>query len=295
MLYSHQGNVHIHGPGSAINGYNQDLLLVAAGLTSDVIVEGNITLESGGDYAEPAQLRLTAGRDVIIRNPAIDGDPSGRIAVRRGTTVGADEVTATAGRDATISQATVNATRGGIDIQAKRHIRITDSSQLTALFQSNAYLTLIANQGNVEVLNSLLNTAGPLEISSNQGNITLTNTTASADVFKAYTLGNSGWITIGGTTIGGTTINADTAITLYAEGAGNAGVRFVGDTTLNSPSVAIAGRTVQIDNGRRVEAPGTVNVYTENGLFNKPGSGNFTRSGTPTAPTVGSFGSRPPR
>jgi hypothetical protein len=282
LLYSENGDVRIRGTGTVVRGIEQDLLVWAAGLQSDVIVEGGIELQGGADVQ--THLRLTAGRDVRIKNAAI----------------AADQVTAEAGRDVAFSGAVIAGENALIDVQATRSIRITDScslkarsiritdsSSLKALTSPAALLQLAATTGNIDVVQSTLSSDSAIQITAHRGNINLLNATASADVFKAQTLGTNGWITLGGSDI-----SATTAIELYAEGAGNAGVRFIDNTTLNAPLVNIAGRTVEIIKGKTVESSGTVNVNADNRYFNAPGRGNFARDGQATLPGGGPF-SRP--
>ncbi|MBL9116130.1 MAG: FecR domain-containing protein [Verrucomicrobiaceae bacterium] len=273
MLYSDRGDVIVRSTDTAITGHEQDLLLVAAGLASDVIIEGGISLTSDS-YGSPgpSELTVVAGRDVRVS----------------GAVVEVDSASFTAGRDVEVNEASITANNNELRIQAKRHIRITNSSQLKALTAPGALLVLSSTTGNIDVIGSDLQSNGVIELTASTGNINLTNSMASADVFKAHTLGTNGWITIGGTTI-----SAASAIKLYAEGAGNAGVRFVDNTTLNSPLTNIAGRTVEILPGKSVESTGAVNVYADTKRFNTPGAGNFTQGGTPAAPGGGSFSSRP--
>jgi hypothetical protein len=112
-----------------------------------------------------------------------------------------------------------------------------------------------------------------IEMEALAGNIHLLNSQTSGDVFKATTYGANGWINVGGTTL-----NAGTLIQLYAQGA-NGGVRFTENSSLNSPNVKIAGKTVEILNGKTVTVDSSsFKVFSDNHKYNVSGQGNFSQS-----------------
>ena len=251
----------------AIRGYNQNVTLAAVGLQNDVLLEGNILLESGGGYywwqPDTAKLTVIAGRDVIVN----------------WVTIAADKVNFEAGQNINISSGHIQAKKRAVTMTAKKSINITNSSTLKALsyWSPDSLVRLEAQEGDVNVTNSYIQ-AKNIELQANLGHINLVGATTSGDVFKATTMGPDGRINISGNS----SISANTLIQLYAEGA-NGGVFFIdGQTVLNSSLVKIAGKTVSIDPAASVKLtkPGAgLKVYTDNAVFNgQGGGGNFLNS-----------------
>lgn len=272
VLVSGEGHVFVRG---GITGYNQDLALIAQSLFSDIYVENNIDLYSGATV-DPHNLALIAGRDVNVTNVA---------------EVSADNVRIEAGRDVNVTASHVTANQHRVDVTAGRHINITNSSTLRALISDPAaFVSLLSHGGDVNVSNSTLE-AKDVEIQAALGNINLAGITASTENFKARTFGANGWINIGGNSI-----SASGLLKLYAEGL-NGGVRFTDNTTLDSPDIHIAGKTVEISNTKSVEvtrgAP-SLKVFTDNPQFNTSGKGSFTTGGSPIGVSHQPFGNRGP-
>jgi hypothetical protein len=272
VLYTQNGNIDIRTTkGNAIYGYNQNVALVAASATSDVNVGGDIYLESGGDYVGTltANLNVIAGRDVNFLTQ---------------TNVVADAVNIESGRDVNVNDGAIKAVKRNLTVTAKRHINISNSSELKALsfYDPATLVKLVAQQGDITISNSQVE-ARNIEMEALAGNIHLLNTQTSGDIFKATTYGANGWINVGGTTI-----NAGTLIQLFAQGA-NGGVRFTENSQLNAPAVKIAGKTVEILNGKTVtvqESTSSFKIFSDNHKYNTSGQGNFTKIPTQT----GAFG-----
>lgn len=261
VLYTQNGNIDIRSPkGNAIYGYNQNVTIVAASPQSDVNIDGNIVLESGGDYYEDtitANLNVIAGRDVNVTKKVV-----------------ADSVNMEASRDVNINGGKVFSDKRNLTVTAKRHINISNSAELKALsyYEPAALVKLVAQQGDINIADSVIEGQN-IEMEALAGNIHLLNTQTSGDVFKATTYGANGWINVGGTTI-----NAGTLIQLYAQGA-NGGVRFIASSNLNSPSVKIAGKTVEILSGQTVTVDSSsFKVFSDNHKYNISGQGNFSQS-----------------
>ncbi|QIF00918.1 FecR domain-containing protein [Roseimicrobium sp. ORNL1] len=263
VLYTQNGNIDIKtSKGNAIRGYNQNVTLVAASATSDVNVGGDIFLESGGDYYEgtfTANLNVIAGRDVNFTEAKVV----------------ADAVNIEAGQDANFNGAKVIANKRNLTVTAKRHINVSNSSELKALsfVEPSKLVKLVAQQGDINISNSLVE-ARNIEMEALAGNIHLLNTQTSGDIFKATTYGANGWINVGGTTI-----NAGTLIQLFAQGA-NGGVRFTDNSQLNSPVVKIVGKTVEVLNGKTVTVPESTSsfkIFSDNHKYNISGQGTFTK------------------
>lgn len=281
-LLSNNGDIILRGSptGYAIYGYNQDVNIVTAGLSSDVRIEGNIILESGGygGYEGPAEdpstLAVVSGRDAYVAN----------------ATVVADDVNIEAGSNVNISGGTISAQNGNLNIKAAGHINVTSTSSLKALLNTpEAMLRLESQVGNITITDSSLDSPnGTIELQANQGNIDLTNVTSpsaemtAASVFRAQALGTNGWITIGGSNI-----KASTLIELFGGSAG--GVRFIANSTLDSPTVNIGGNTVEIvGSSTVVNIPGGVlNVGTS---AHPTQNHHYNRSDAPiTRPDNGKF------
>jgi hypothetical protein len=264
VLISNNGHIILRSDstGFAISGYNQDVSIIAAGIGSDVNIEGGIALSAGSEGQ--SNLDVVAGRDVNITN---------------NNAVVATNIGINSGRDIKVSNSVVRANGAPLKMRSGGSISISNSSQLKALLASPDTLIRLEAQGNVDLNLADLETPGTVDLVSNQGSITLNQVTSSSDVFKATTLSPNGWITIGGSTI-----NATTLINLYAAGA-NGGVRFVENSTLNSPRVDISGRTVEIVGGKFVDIPkGVLNISTTNRQFNRSDQTNV-----PFVPNKGLF------
>ncbi|OAI56212.1 hypothetical protein AYO49_00995 [Verrucomicrobiaceae bacterium SCGC AG-212-N21] len=251
ILISNKGSIDVRSATStfAISGYNQDVSIIAAGIGSDVNIEGGIALAEGSEGGH-SSLEVIAGRDVNVTNQQA---------------VVASDVAFASGRNINVSNSVVRANRGALKMRSGGNIAISNSSQLKALIDSPDALIKLEAQGNVNLdLTDLEAPQGTIDLVSNQGSITLNQVTSSSDVFKATTLSPSGWITIGNSTI-----NATKLIDLYAAGA-HGGVRFVDNATLNSLRVDIRGNTIDILNGKEVQIPqGVLNTTTANRLFNR--------------------------
>ena len=260
LLYSNKGSVIIRNPtGDTIRGYNQDVIIVAASLSSDVIFEGSIFLNSFTGYgsSELAELAATAGRNIDVTDASLTADD---ISLRAGNTVNLDH-----------AQLTSN--KGNIAIRGAKGINISNSSQLKTLV-NNATMLLQAQTGNINISDSIFDAAGStIELTANTGNITLNNLSVTAsDVFKAQTLGPNGTITIGGTTI-----NASTLIDLYAAG-GNGLIKFIANSELNSPSVKLKANTVEVLTGVTVHVPQrNITIEAANMKFQGAGGTDVTK------------------
>ncbi len=256
VLYAQTGDVILRSdPGSyVIKGFEQNVTLMAAGAFNDLLIEGDILLTAGSETLS-ANLTGIAGRDVKVAEAAVQ----------------ADSVSLEAGQDVIINESDVVASQRQISIRAKRHISITDSSDLRALtaLTSSGRINLVSEQGDITIEDSRLE-GREVELEAQLGNINLTNVTSSGDVFKATTLGTNGWITIGGGSI-----SANTLIKLYAEGA-SGGVRFTENVTLNSASVRIAGKTVEIVRDKIVNVPAGTRVFTDTPNYGTVDYGNFS-------------------
>ncbi|HSI65745.1 MAG TPA: FecR domain-containing protein, partial [Candidatus Saccharimonadia bacterium] len=134
VLYAQTGDVVLRSAYGtyAIRGYNQNVSIVAAGTQNDVVVEGNILLESGGYESETftANLNIIAGRDVNVTSAKVS----------------ADAINIEAGQDANFNAAKVSSKKRSIAVTAKRHINVTSSSTLKALaaYGPEALVKLVA-------------------------------------------------------------------------------------------------------------------------------------------------------
>jgi hypothetical protein len=283
VLFSNQGNIELE-KWFAIYGGWVDLSLVAAGSTSDVNLLGEVAI--WGD------LLVSAGQDVKIEHD-----------------VAAKNINIASGRDVNIKGKTSSGygygyghgnkkitAKENLTISAKRHINITNSSELKVLsnwWDHDALLRLESIGGDISVIQSTLE-ARNIEIEAMQGNITLDRSYINAgDVLKISALGPNGELRIGNSYL-----NGDQVVRLFAEGA-NGRVYFVDNSTIQGKYISIAGATVEIATGKVVTLkPGynkIPNVYTDNPKFNDVGNayGKFKRGYNTTTPvTVKPFAQR---
>jgi hypothetical protein len=187
------------------------------------------------------------------------------------------------GRDVNVNNGVVRANGKNLSMRSGRTINITNSSQLKALLDETTLMQLVA-QKDINLDLAMLDSSGMIELQATTGNITMNQVTSCSDVFKATTLSPNGWITIGNSTI-----KAGTMLELYG-GSGSGGVKFVANSTLDSPLVNIRGRTVEVVNGVIVEVPKgnlNINYNTTNHLYNRsdvpetvvPNKGRFNVGG----------------
>jgi hypothetical protein len=278
VLYAQTGNIEIRSSkgSNAIYGYNQNVTLVAASAQSDINVQGNINLETGGEYTTlTSNLNMIAGRDVNVT----------------GVKVAADSVNIEAGQDANFNGAKVIARQRNLTVTAKRHINITNSSTLKALsyYGPDTLTKLVAQQGDINITDSTVN-GRTVELEALAGHINLTNANSSGgDVFKATTYGPNGTINIRGNT----NLSAESLVQLYAEGA-NGALIFHDNASLSSSSVKLAGNKVQIMPGKTVNVSASqFKVFANEHKYGTSATpsatdGNFSGS----VPTPGAFGAR---
>ncbi len=287
-------------------GSRSSLSLVAG---NDIIVTKNASLYSGSSPAITSlDLLSLGGRITISDNSQLSAAYQLRLESYLGdievisSSLTASDIQIASGRDVKLQGATLTAStptkyigtyqnggivvvptgptpivHKGINIDAVRHINITDSSQLKVLLDDpGALLRVVSRTGDVTIAGSELSSSKDIEIESVQGNVTLTNiNVSSSDVFKARTQGANGLLTIDGGTI-----NATNIIRLYGEGAN--GVLFKGTTTLNADEVQIAGKIVQVQAGSNVNVNqangagnGNAHIFSDNHNYNSAGYGNI--------------------
>lgn len=285
VLFSNQGNIELE-KWFAIYGGWVDLSLVAAGSTSDVnllgevAIWGDLLVSAGQDVkiehdVAAKNINIASGRDVNIKGKTNSGYGYGY-----GYGHGNKKITA----------------KENLTISAKRHINITNSSELKVLsnwWDHDALLRLESIGGDISVIQSTLE-ARNIEIEAMQGNITLDRSYINAgDVLKISALGPNGELRIGNSYL-----NGDQVVRLFAEGA-NGRVYFVDNSTIQGKYISIAGATVEIATGKVVTLkPGynkIPNVYTDNPKFNDVGNayGKFKRGYNTTTPvTVKPFAQR---
>jgi hypothetical protein len=257
VLYSNNGDIIIRSDsrGRAIYGYDQDVSIVAAGLGSDVRIEGNILLQHGEEGFDTADLHVVAGRDVYVT--------SARVA--------ADTVTMEAGNNVAVSGGTIKANNGNLRVKARLGVSITNSSLLKQLAEDPTALMSI-EAGNILVQDSTLEgRVIELQALGQAGNVDLRNVTInSSDIFRARTLGPDGTLTIDGGTF-----NATNIIKLYAEGS-NGRVLFKGSVNLNTDEAHIAGKTVEVQSGGSVNVSGSAHVFADQHKYNNGTHGTIS-------------------
>lgn len=175
-------------------------------------------------------------------------------------------------------------------------VNVTNSADLRALLDAAApgpggRIEFIATKGGdilVNRFNGITADRGTIDIRSTGGPaglVSLDGVRIAADVVKVGALGDNGVLRIGGGSI-----DAATTMRLYAGGT-NGTVDFIDNVTLSGAATkTIAGRTVNIANGKAVNVTGpaatvftTVPNYTGSG-GNGSKTGQFTGTGATTLP-----------
>jgi hypothetical protein len=259
----------------ALNGGATDLWLTNQGSGADIIfnseavlaslridTDGNLDMDSfatlgGTGKAGTAELHSGNGTVTITSTIKVSSGSSARQSTRGGT------VKVTSGKTT------------GIAIQS--------TADINALLASAApgpggKIIFTSSGGDILTTGGSLNaTRGSVEIRNHgsDGLVHLSGTTLAADVVKVGALGKNGVLRIGGGVI-----SADTTLQLYAGGS-NGTVDFVDDVTLSGASIkTIAGKTVNISNGKVVTVNGpAARVFTDNPNYTGSG-GNGSRTGT---------------
>ncbi len=179
-LYSNAGNIHlksgftIHaGKNSTIGtdnigypppGYGsaQDVSLIAAGLNSDITIEGTITLDG------PSSLYLDAGRNVVITG--VFGS------------VVADAITIFADHDIFIGNDAAVHSRNGVYLTAGNDITITGGAEVSRAPDSySSAFNFLSNGGNITISdNSIVSAVDHLWIESLLKDVSVINSTLTA-------------------------------------------------------------------------------------------------------------------
>lgn len=303
-----RNNIYVE-PGYTITGTNQNLYLYTQVASTDDYGEGegpyysNIVETSSGDieiYSPSTAFSIPGG--TVELHAARDLDIYGPLAANIPTQIQARKVELSADRDVSIgSNAGIKAAES-LKVRAGRNINIYDSTILRRLSNTDLLsIQLYAQTGDISSLgydgSPVTMEGSTVDLEARLGHITLDHTNISADYLRVQTLGPDGTIFIGNSNL-----SATQSMNIYAQGA-NGMVRFVADSRLSGPNVGIAGNTVQVDSGVRVDVtnPNSFNVYSNNENFNRTGWGNFTTSGSTinfvppgnTGAKKGSFNSRP--
>ncbi len=191
-----------------------------------------------------------------------------------GSTLNGSTVTVESTRSIQLSNTKVDASGSNtatperITLKSKNSINITDSSQLRALTQGNMALEA---GGALTITDSLLS-GGDVNLTA--GAMALNNAQLSATNLRARVVAPDGVLLVNNSTLTATNL-----LQLYAEG--NAGaLRFTGNSRLSGANIRLAGKTVEIVNGARVDAAGNLQIFTDNAKFNTQGNGELWLGGT---------------
>ncbi len=266
----------INFDGFNLTGTDQNVSFFADGPTSDVNIGGStpswISLPKGN-------FDVSAGRDIRVSGAAVEAknirmSSSGDIQVSGSTKLGASET---------------------ISLQAKKGVKISNSSELRRLSQlDNPQLLIEAGSGSAEIVSCSSVDVDVVNITSRQCDVRIMDSTISARQIKARVYDSGGTLLLSNAILGRGT-NPSDLIRLYGEGSN--GVRFVGDTTLRGNTVQIAGSRVSIDPGSRVRLsnPSGTTVFADSHHYNNGTNGNFTRTDNchPVHVERKSFGTRP--
>jgi hypothetical protein len=244
----------------------------------------------GGRIGNNASINLALSGNLLVQGDALfrifnygnsDGLEGGQIGENATISVTAASIQAAS------LQAEINNSQGGqiggsasINVSASSPVAVTNDATVRIDGSNGAVSAAInINGGNYNVGGTFL-----ASIDGN-GTVSLNNATIAADVVKVGVFGSNGTLRIGGAGIGGS-ISANTLLHLYAPGS-NGLIDFVGNTTLNSSSIAavIAADTVTIENDVVVTIAGSTpaNVYVNVPNYTSSGGNGSTR-GSSVAP-----------
>jgi hypothetical protein len=159
----------------------------------------------------------------------------------------------------------------------RSRVTFANSTQVAALL---GHLMVQSKGGEITVDNSTLAAATTLTLDSldpadagADGLVTLRAASLSADVIRARssTPGGTGLLIEGGV------FNADSLLHFYAGSSGT--LLFRGNVVVNTPQAIFAGQTVQVEAGGTVQVSGRADVFSDNHLYNTPGTGTITAGG----------------
>lgn len=262
--------------GFNLTGTSQNVTFFADGPTSDVNIGGSaaslISLPTGNFEA-------SAGRDIRVAGAAVE----------------AKNIKLSSGGDIRVKGGSRLAASDSISLQAKKGVKISNSSELRRLSQlDNPQLLIEAGSGSAEIVGCPSVDVDVVDVTSRQCDVRIMDSTLSARQIKARVYDSGGTLLLSNAILGRGT-NASDLIRLYGEGS--KGVRFVGDTTLRGNVVQIAGSRVSIDPGSRVRLsnPAGTTVFSDSHRYNNGTNGNFTGTDNchPAHVNQQSFGSRP--
>lgn len=259
-----------------LTGTGQNVSFYADGPTSDVNIGG---YEPSLISVPTGNFEAVAGRDVNVSGAAME----------------AKNIKMSSGGDIRVNGGSKLAASDSITLQAKKGVRISNSSELRRLSQlDNPQLLIEAGSGSAEIVKCSSVDVDAVDVSSRQCDVRIMDSTISGRQIKARVYDSGGTLLLSNAVLG-RGCNASDLIRLYGEGA--KGVRFVGDTTLRGNVVQIAGSQVSIDPGSRVRLsnPAGTTVFADSHKYNNGTNGNFTGLGKnkPTAVNQQSFGGRP--
>ncbi len=262
--------------GFNLTGTSQNVTFFADGPTSDVNIGGSaaslISLPTGNFEA-------SAGRDIRVAGAAVE----------------AKNIKLSSGGDIRVKGGSRLAASDSISLQAKKGVKISNSSELRRFSQlDNPQLLIEAGSGSAEIVGCSSVDVDVVDVTSRQCDVRIMDSTLSARQIKARVYDSGGTLLLSNAILGRGT-NASDLIRLYGEGS--KGVRFVGDTTLRGNVVQIAGSRVSIDPGSRVRLsnPAGTTVFSDSHRYNNGTNGNFTGTDNchPAHVNQQSFGSRP--
>lgn len=283
---SRAGSIHFND--FYLTGGGQDVAFYAYGPASDINVIG-----SPDPYGEGYSATISFPGGMFDAYAGRNFHASGALIEARDVSIFAErdvEIGGTAGGGAKVKAAQT------MRIQAQQSVRITNSSQLRRLADlDNVGIFLDAVNGNVEVLENSSIDGDTVSLVSQRGDVRVMDSSIAGREIKARVYDTGGTLLISNSLLGSDAVPAQ-LIKLYGEGVG--GVVFAGDTILNGTAVDIAGKSVTIQSGGRVQLshPTGTRVFSDAHNYNNGTHGNFTAKGstTPVGVTQGTFGGRPP-
>ncbi len=278
MLASNTGHIVVDEFFTLQATGNQKIIFQTFGANADIVIDGGYGGNTHIDAPE-GSFHASAGRDIQFH----------------GAGVRASDVTLHANRDVVLQTGTNIGAANNLKITANRGITVTDSTQLYALSETDPLKILIeARGGDLSITGDASISADEIVLESKIANLIVANSTISGDVIRARTLGANGELIIDGANF-----YAASLLRLYAEGS-NGHIRFISNSTLESPRTDIAANSVTINSGVDVTVsnPSGLNVYTNNANYNRPSAPNSNGrfrdgSGSTIDAVPQAFGNRP--
>ena len=225
-----------------------------------VVSRQSVNVQGTSGDLELSQAELRAGQGIGVRSAGALNFSKTKLNAGQGI-----EVSSPTGA-LNFSKTELNAGQG-IEVSSPTRIRFENSSQLVAVTD---IIMQGAGTADLEVVNSTVRAPNGRILLDEFDRIQVEGATLMASVIRARVLSPSGVLQINNSTL-----TARELLRLYAEGSSGM-VEFNGTVRLTGRKIDIAGNTVRVNSGGKVNTAGNTTVYAngETGHdYNKPGKG----------------------